>query len=220
MRHQVDATPYLDLRPDVGAAATLVYQYLEIANLTLPSRLATALFYGIKTDTRGLSRGASTGDKVAYVNLLSNVDHDALLQVEYARRPATFFRSLMKGLAVTRVYGSAVVAILGNMDRSDFAAELADQLIMLEGARGVLCVGRYKGVLHLSVRTMPLGEDAGLLIQRVVSDLGRGGGHGVMAGGQVPLTNRAADVIESELAARFLVLMEEDNTPGESLIGH
>jgi nanoRNase/pAp phosphatase (c-di-AMP/oligoRNAs hydrolase) len=220
MRHQVDATPYLDLRPDVGAAATLVYQYLEIANLTLPSRLATALFYGIKTDTRGLSRGASTGDKVAYVNLLSNVDHDALLQVEYARRPATFFRSLMKGLAVTRVYGSAVVAILGNMDRSDFAAELADQLIMLEGARGVLCVGRYKGVLHLSVRTMPLGEDAGLLIQRVVSDLGRGGGHGVMAGGQVTLTNRAADVIESELAARFLVLMEEDNTPGESLIGH
>jgi len=219
MRHQVDAVPYLDLRPEVGAAATLIYQYLEIANLTLPPRLATALFYGIKTDTRGLSRGASIGDKVAYVNLLADVDHDALLQVEYARRPKEFFKSLMKGLAATQVYGSAVIAILGNMDRSDFAAELADQLIVLEEVRGVLCIGRYEEVLQLSVRTTPLGEDSGLLIQQVVRDLGRGGGHGVMAGGQVPLTNRVADVIESELVARFLVLMEEDNTPGESLIG-
>ena len=219
MRYQVGAVPYLDLRPEIGAASTLVYQHLETANLALPPRLATALFYGIKTDTRGLSRGASTGDKVAYIDLLGHIDYDALLQVEYAKRSKTFFKSLMKGLAATQVYGSAVIAILGEMNRSDFTAELADQLIILDGARGVMCVGRYEGVLQLSVRTTPLGEDAGLLIQQVVSDLGRGGGHGVMAGGQVPLANQAAGVIESELAARFLVLMEEGNTPGESLIG-
>ncbi len=40
-----------------------------------------------------------------------------------------------------------------------------------------------------------------------------------MAGGPLPLTNRVAAVVESELVPRFLVLMEEDDTPGESLIG-
>ena len=218
IRRQASSESYLDLRPEIGAAATLIYQHLEVANLAIPPRLATALFYGIKTDTRGLSRGASAGDKVAYINLLGNVDHDALLQVEQARRPVSFFRSLTEGLAAARVYGSTVVAMLGEMYRPDFAAELADQLIMLEGARGALCAGCHEGILQLSVRTVPLGEDAGLLIQRVVDNLGRGGGHGVMAGGQIRLEGQDLEAIEASLVSRFLALMGEENTPGYNLI--
>lgn len=218
IRPQEPHGTYLDLRPEIGAAATLIYQHLEVADLVVPPRLATALFYGIKTDTRGLSRGASAGDKIAYISLLGNVDHDALLQVEQARRPAIFYKSLAEGFATAQVFGTAVVALLGTMYRSDFAADLADQLIMLEGARGVLCAGSHEGILQLSVRTVPLGEDAGLLIQPIMDNLGHGGGHGVMAGGQIHLEGQALERIEASLVSRFLALMGEENTPGQNLI--
>jgi len=218
IRSPISDVPYLDVRPEIGAAATLVTQHLEVANLDIPPRLATALFYGIKTDTRGLSRGAAAGDKIAYINLLGSVDHDILLRVEHPERPVTFFRSLAEGLGAAQVYGSAVVALLGDMQRSDFAAELADLLIMLEGAQGVLCAGRHDGILQLSVRTGPLEKDAGLLIQQIVADLGRGGGHGVMAGGQIRLQGQDSEVIEAILTSRFLDLLEEDNSSGISLI--
>lgn len=209
---------YLDLRPEMGATATMIYQHLEVAGLPIPPRLATALFYGIKTDTRGLSRGTSPGDEAAYLSLLAGLDRNALLQVEHAKRPAVFFKGLVEGLATTRVYQSAVVAELKEMHRSDFAAELADQLIALEGSRGVLCLGTHKGVLQLSVRTIPLGEDAGLLVQKMVEGLGKGGGHGTIAGGQVILDGQDRAAVVSKIATRFLRLMGEEETPGELLV--
>ena len=54
--------PYMDVRPQMGATATIIYEYLLCLKLEIPIVLATALFYGIKTDTRGLSRGASSAD--------------------------------------------------------------------------------------------------------------------------------------------------------------
>jgi len=209
---------YLDLRPEMGATATLIYQHLEVADLAIPPRLATALFYGIKTDTRGLSRGTAPGDEKAYLSLLANVDRDALLLVEHAKRPRVFFRGLVAGLEAARVHGNAVVAPLGEMHRSDFAAELADQLIVLEGIRGVLCMGTHEDVLQLSVRTLPLDKDAGLLVQDLMVGLGKGGGHGTIAGGQIVLDGQDAAPIVSRIVTRFLKLMGEGETPGQLLV--
>ena len=45
---------YVDIRVDVGATSTILTEYLQTAALNPTPLLATALFYGIKTDTRGL----------------------------------------------------------------------------------------------------------------------------------------------------------------------
>lgn len=209
---------YLDLRPEMGATATLIFQHLEAAGLTIPALLATALFYGIKTDTRGLSRGTAPGDEAAYLSLLADVDRSALVKVEHAKRPAAFFRGLVAGLAAARVHGSAVVADLEAMHRSDFAAEVADQLILLEGTRAVLCLGTHGGILQLSVRTAPVGKDAGLLVQELMLEPGKGGGHGTIAGGQVALDGGPSGPAVSQIVDRFLRLMGEDETPGKALI--
>ena len=86
-------------------------------------------------------------------------------------------------------------------------AEMADLLIRLEGTRAALCLGRYGGVLHLSLRTVPLGRDAGLLIQEIVPPFGKAGGHGLMAGGQVPLDGREVESLLAEIEQRFLTVM-------------
>ena len=204
IRDMIVSVDYADVRPEVGATSTMVFQYLELAGIQPDPALATAMFYGLKTDTRGLARGASTIDEVVYVKLLAVLDRGELIQVEQAGLPAEYFRAFSRGLHATRLVGEAVVAWLGQMDRPDFAAEMADLLVRLEGARAVLCVGQHEATLHLSLRTKPLTDGAGQMIQRIIVEPGKAGGHRSMAGGQVPLHGQPPQPLLAEIERRFL----------------
>ena len=208
-RDSLDHVPFIDVRPEMGATATMLNQYLRAAGIEPDPDLATALFYGIKTDTRGLSRGTTEADIVAYLELLAQIERSKLIQVEQAGLPQVYFKAFSDGLRAARVYTRSVVVDLGNMHRPDLPAELADLLIRLEGAQAVLCLGVHEQTLHLSVRTKPMGQDAGLLVQQIIVDPGKAGGHGTMAGGQVPLKGHRATELIHEIVSRFLNIMEE-----------
>ena len=109
------------------------------------------------------------------------------------------------------------MAYLGAVHRPDLPAEVADLLIRLEDARAALCMGLYKDILHLSLRTVPLGQDAGLLIQEIVAPPGSAGGHGTMAGGQVPLAGQNAESVVTGIENRYLAAMNETGV-GEDLL--
>ncbi len=207
VRDNITKVPFVELRPDVGATASLVFQYLEAARVDLDIRLATAIFYGIKADTRGLSRGDSPIDQDAYFRLLTLIDRQILTQVEQAGLPREYFRRFCEGLQAAVVYDNVVVADLGELHRPDFVGEMADLLIRLEHARGVLCIGNHGDLMYLSLRTMGMGDDAGLLVQRIVPAPGKAGGHGTVAGGQVPLGNGEVDQLTADLKRRFLAVM-------------
>jgi nanoRNase/pAp phosphatase (c-di-AMP/oligoRNAs hydrolase) len=209
MRDVLNMVPYLDVRPEIGAAATLMDQYLEAVGIVPDSDLATAMFYALKTDTRGLSRGASAIDKIVYLKLLAQIDHSKLIQIEQAGLPQAYFRAFSQGLHAAQVYNQSVVAYLGTMHIPDLTAEMADLLIRLEGARAVLCLGVHENTLYLSIRTEPMGQDAGLLIQDVIVFPGKAGGHGTMAGGQVPLDGNEINHLVNEIVSRFLQVMGE-----------
>ena len=89
------------------------------------------------------------------------------------------------------------------MHRPDLAAEMADLLIRLDGALAVLCLGLHEQILYLSIRTEPMGQDAGLLVQQVIVPPGKAGGHGTMAGGQVPFVGRGLITWLTRSAAVF-----------------
>jgi len=209
IRKKIGVVPFSDVQPDIGATVTLVNQYLEAAGIVPDSDLATAMFYGLKTDTRGLSRGASPADKAAYLKLLHLIDYMKLNQIEQAGLSQTYFRAFSRGLQASLLYTQSVVADLGAMLRPDLAAEMADLLIRLDEAQAVLCLGIHDQTLHLSIRTKLLGQDAGLLIQQVIVPPGRAGGHGTMAGGQVPLARQEKNLLVNEIIRRFLEVMGE-----------
>jgi nanoRNase/pAp phosphatase (c-di-AMP/oligoRNAs hydrolase) len=204
---------YVDIRPELGATSSMVYQYLEAAGIKPDPQLATALFYGLQTDTRGLARNASHADEEIYLKLLSWIDRPRLVSVEQAGLSREYFRAFSQGLAAARVYGRSVVAYLGEMQRPDLAAEMADVLIRLESARAALCCGVFDNQLQVSLRTEPTGQDAGLMLQKIIGDEGKAGGHGTVAGGQVFLDERQADLVAAEIEKRFLELM------GEKVVG-
>lgn len=217
VREKLEAVPYIDVRPDAGATASLAYQYLDAAGITPDPVLATAMFYGIQADTRGLSRGESQADQAVYFKLLSLIDRELLNQVVQVGLSREYFQAFSDGLEAARLYGRVVVSYLGSMHRPDFGAEMADLLIRLENARAVLCLGYHGGLMHISLRTAPMEQDAGILIQRVILPPGRAGGHGTTAGGQVPLSTLAADVAAAEVQRRFLEVMGETGD-GEPLL--
>jgi nanoRNase/pAp phosphatase (c-di-AMP/oligoRNAs hydrolase) len=203
-RETIAPVPYADVRPEIGATSTMLFQYLEAAEIELDPILATAMFYGLKTDTRGLARSATPADEFAYLKLLSMLDRSELVQVEQAGLPRRYFRAFIEGLQAARVYDEAIVARLGRMLRPDLAAEMADLLIRLDVVRAVLCLGVDDDTVHLSLRLKPLLDGAGDLIQKIVGPNGMGGGHRSIAGGQVPLDGRSADEVMGEIEQRFL----------------
>jgi nanoRNase/pAp phosphatase (c-di-AMP/oligoRNAs hydrolase) len=64
------AAAFVDVRPELGAASTMMVEYLQAAGLAPEPPLATALFYGIKTDTLDLMRSATEADRIAFCNML------------------------------------------------------------------------------------------------------------------------------------------------------
>jgi nanoRNase/pAp phosphatase (c-di-AMP/oligoRNAs hydrolase) len=203
----------------VGATSTVLTEYLQAAGIELPPPLATALFYGIKTDTMGLGRGASPTDAAAYFYLQPRINVDALVEIERAQVPAEYFRSFDIALRAARVYDDVVIAYIGQMDYPDLVAEMADLLLRLEGIRWVVCMGTYQGELILSVRTRGRRGGAGRLAQNMVEGRGTAGGHGAMAGGHLPLAGEDSEQMARQLGQRALQLLNVPaGTIGQALV--
>jgi nanoRNase/pAp phosphatase (c-di-AMP/oligoRNAs hydrolase) len=191
-RAETATSDFADVRPELGATSTILNQYLQAAGVEPPSPLATALFYGIKTVTMGLSRNSGPDDAAAYAYLQPRIDVEALAKIEHAQVPVDYFRSFGAALRAARMYDGLIFAFMTVLGYPDLAAEMADVLLRLEKAQWVICLGVYQEALILSVRTRSREHTAEELVQAIVAGEGSAGGHGKMAGGQIPLRNRNA----------------------------
>jgi nanoRNase/pAp phosphatase (c-di-AMP/oligoRNAs hydrolase) len=194
---------YADVRPEVGATSTILTEYLRAAGPEISAPVATALFYGIKSDTMGLIRDTSRADAAAFCYLQSHVDMEALSRIEHARVPAEYFQRFAATLQAAYAYDSVVLAYLGPVGYPDLGAEMADILLRLKGIQWVVCISTYKDVLVMSVRTRKR-RGAGLLVQEIIGDLGTAGGHGAMASGQIPLGEQDPERLATQLSKRAL----------------
>lgn len=218
LRQETAKAAYADVRP-VGATSTLVTEYLQAAEIALDPPLATALFYGIKTDTMGLGRGATPADVAAYFYLQPHIDVQALVEIERAQVPADYFRRFVAALQATRIFRDVAITYIGLMSYPDLAAEVADLLLRLEGAVWVLCMGVYEQELILSARTRAPHGNAGQLVQEIVGRDGTSGGHGMLAGGELPLNGQDPARLAEEVRRRALAALGLDpQQEGERLI--
>ncbi|HZD11160.1 MAG TPA: DHH family phosphoesterase [Candidatus Binatia bacterium] len=209
---------YRDVRPWVGASSTIITQYLQAAELKPTMRLATALFYGIKTDTKALSRDTSAADIAAYFYLLEFVDVDALVKIENAQVPAAYFRTLIRAMQTARIYDGVVLSYLGDSDYPDLTAEVADLFLRLEGVNWVVCMGAFEDQLYLSVRARAEDVDAEELAQEIIGESGTAGGRNTLAGGQIPLNGTNAEQLVEDIRSRTLEYLEVPaNVEGRTL---
>jgi nanoRNase/pAp phosphatase (c-di-AMP/oligoRNAs hydrolase) len=212
--------PHYDVRPQLGSSATMLTQYLKAAKLDIPVTLATALFYGIKTDTLCLGRKVSPDDITAFIALQPLIDIKALHSIERAQVSAEYFRAFRGALKAARRYDDLVFAYIGETTYPDWSAEVADWLMRLEGVNWSICLGTHQGKLYISVRAKQLGSGAGQVARTIVGELGTAGGHNAMAGGQISLAeDEPVEQLVKNLRKRSKIALGiSEKTVGEKLM--
>lgn len=193
----------IDIRPNAGATSSILTEYLQAAGLNLAGMLATALFYGIKTNTIGLGRNVSGADTAAYHFLQPQIEVEVLTQIEQARVSPDYFKSFDTALRAARIYNGLVISYIGPMEYPELAAEMADLLLRLEESQWVVCLGQFGDNLILSVRARRRQPGSQNLAQAIVGGDGTAGGHGVIAGGQIPLEGRNPNRLAPQLVGRI-----------------
>jgi nanoRNase/pAp phosphatase (c-di-AMP/oligoRNAs hydrolase) len=213
---------FADVRPNVAAAASIAGSYLREQKLEPNARLATALSYAIRTETRGTQVRHSRLDRSVLRWLAGRINPAWVAQIENAPLPRAYFVDLARALHSTSLYGDAAFCLLPRAHGAEIVGEVADLLIRYEAVRCVLCAALVADDLVMSVRTARDGPDAADLVRATLSDLrGSGGGHAQRAGGKIPaasLTGTGGRAVENELRRRWLAACKVDQQTGGRLV--
>lgn len=175
-----------DLRVSYGATSTILTEYVRAADLDVRPKLATALLYGIKTDTQLLGRETSRWDMSAFSYLHALHSPALLRRIERPALPVDALRALGRALIGTKVEDDLHVLVLGRV-REDVIPQVADLGLQADGAEWAIAAGVVGRDLVFSVRNVGHVRAAGDVVRAVVEGLGVGGGHRSMAKGIIPL---------------------------------
>jgi len=178
---------YVDIRTDVGAAATIMTEYLKELKIVPSRMLATALFFGIKSETDVFKRNTRTADFIAAAYLYPFVDHEMIEKMEGPAISTETLDVLGTAIKNRQIYSSFLISFAGFINDRDALPQAADFLLRLEGVSTVLVFGVIKDTVYLSARNKDVRINIGEVLRRAFGDVGSAGGHAHAAGGQIPL---------------------------------
>ncbi|HWR69197.1 MAG TPA: DHH family phosphoesterase [Desulfomonilia bacterium] len=213
---------YHDLPRDVGSTSTVITQYLRTLGIEPDRKVATALYYGIKSDTRDLGRQSTDDDIRASIYLFPHILQKKLSRIEHPELPRQYFQELNAVLTNTLLYGEVVVARVEVMSWPEMIGEFADELIQMEGVRWCMCYGRHNGSLLFSIRAKRTNDMAGVLAHKIATGIGKGGGHETFAAGKIDVVQALKKVKDPEdiLVKRFLKEVNPKGMDPVRLINH
>jgi nanoRNase/pAp phosphatase (c-di-AMP/oligoRNAs hydrolase) len=205
LREETKKVDFFQVSDDLGASATLMTHYLLIADVPIPPDLATALLYGIRSETQDLGREVHKLDLEAYHSLVPLSDPAKLAAIAKPALPRSYYIQLNDALDSILAGSTVAICPLGNVLDADFVPEMADFAVRMEGVRWSLAFGYFDLKMYLSMRSNDPEASAGELMQEVLDGFGKGGGHGMRAGGNVDLSSSRSRIdLEKEITARFL----------------
>lgn len=199
--HSISGTveaEFVDIRTEVGATSTIYAEYLFEGPVRLLNRdvastkLATALAYGVRSDTDDLLR-ATEADFLALTRLSAHVDADILAGLARFAIGATAMRIMRRALEAMEVQGVWAIAGVGQVRPQDRDAigQAADFLVRREGIKTAIVFGLVDGWIDGSLRTVDPSVDPASWLRDAfgIGPLGLpyGGGRRGKGGFQIPL---------------------------------
>lgn len=183
--------PFVDIRPNAGSTSTIMTEYLRTLRIRPGALLATALQYGIRTDTASFTRHANEQDMRAY-QLLAKFANASLLQrimhSEYLPEWLPYFTRAFSSLHGCSGGGYAFLDIVEN---PDILVVVADFFTRVHGMAWIAISGVYHDPVKGETIVVIFRGDGRLDLGRFAADrfhsLGSAGGHRTMARAELPL---------------------------------
>jgi nanoRNase/pAp phosphatase (c-di-AMP/oligoRNAs hydrolase) len=176
-----------DIRPSYGATSSIMLEYLLCAESNVGTRLATAMLYGIKSDTFLLAREVNEWDVEAFSYLYPLANQNLMRRIERPELPPAALDALSLALKNRRVIDKVAFVHLGRVERDDLIPQMADFSLAFEGIEWAFVSGIYESNYIISIRNVGYVRAAGRVVKDAFGDIGSAGGHASMAKAIIPL---------------------------------
>lgn len=187
--------PLTDIRPKYGATASIMTEYLRAAKIKPSVKLATGLFYAIKTDTGNFERQAIIEDVKAFQFLYRHTNIHLARKIEQSELRLDFLKYFTKALANKRKRKGRIFAHLGPVVNPDICVLIADFFMRVHSINWSIVSGLNDKKLIVILRNDGLRKNAGTVSKNSFGLIGSAGGHKNMARAEIPLTN-LKDIID------------------------
>ncbi|OEU49037.1 MAG: phosphoethanolamine methyltransferase [Desulfobacterales bacterium S3730MH5] len=180
---------FVDIRPEYGATASMLTEYLKAADIKPSVALATALFYGIKVDTQNFTKKTTHSDVLCFQYLFKRINQQLLNKIENAdirRSELKYFKIALETMKTSK---GRIYAHLGRVGNPDILVVVADFFKHVHEIGWVILSGQYGEKLVVIFRCDGYKRDAGKLAGRVFGKIGAAGGHKQSARAEIPLKN-------------------------------
>ena len=179
---------FSEIKPDYGTTSTILTEYLYNAGIRPDKRLATALQYGIRTDTNTFGRESTEVDLRAYHYLDKFANSQLLTRImrsEYLPEWLPFFSRAFESL---RRCGTGYHSLVGKVASGDLLVVVADFFLRVHGLRWVAVCGQVGEEGIVVFRGGGIGSvDLGKLAAEAFAEVGSAGGHKSMARAEFPM---------------------------------
>jgi len=169
-----------------GATATIMTELLAAAGVEISQRLATALLYGVITDTMLLAREASTRDFEAFNTLWPLANHELLAGMSRPRLGPEELDYFVKAIEDREEFGKFLFIWLGAVKREDIIPRIADFSMQIGDSSVCAVGGLYGRNAVISIRNADPDLDAGVMASTLFGEFGSAGGHRTMAKAVAP----------------------------------
>ncbi len=180
--------PFKDIREEYGAVSSIMTEYLKAAGITPSIKLATALFYGIKTDTDNFTRTSTCADVKSFRYLYPYVNINIIKKIESSEINKKNLAAFRKAFEELQFIDDTAYIHMGVVTDTDALVILADFFLKMAEATWCIVSGIYGKKLIIIIRNAGFRLDAGKLAKRLFGELGSAGGHKSAARAEIPIS--------------------------------
>ncbi|GFK93532.1 hypothetical protein NNJEOMEG_01366 [Fundidesulfovibrio magnetotacticus] len=208
---------YVEIPTGYGACSSLLTEYLYNLGVKPGKLLATALLYGIKTDTGSFERAFSDVDVKAFSWLSKFSDKLLLRRIVHAEFHRSWLAYFSRAFERMRPVGKdGLHAYVGPVENPDVLVVLADFFLRVHGLSWIAIAGAYASRLVVVMRSDGLRRDIGAKARTWFGDYGCAGGHMMAARAEIELDRLAGFDPEAFLWSRLTGRpLEPDLPPAE-----
>ena len=178
---------FADIRPQYGATSTIMVQYLKAARIKPSIRLATALLYGIKTDTNNFERQTVIEDVRAFQYLFRLANHHLVYNLEHEEINAAYLKYFKRAFGGLRKRKNWIFIHLDRVTSADACVVVADFFVRVEGVSWSVVSGIVGEKLIVIFRNDGVRKNAGRVATQSFKKWGSAGGHKSAARAEVML---------------------------------